>query len=327
LAVRPLLEELETRALPNAAPIQQLGVDIRLDMNDIQADVQSVTSSLGTKVSATVKTDIINLNTDVAKVKADMAAGASATADINLTITATAQLRTDLGSNLPASVGRHLHDTERDLHDLSHDLSLVGRGIRHDLTDIQADAGKLSQALGGSTRPGVQADLTALNAAIMAVATDLAAGKSAAHDLTGVSNALASLTTDLGNTATRQVQHELRDLRRDTHDLQADLNRIMKVVNHSASDLQSDTTKLTQTLGSGVSAMVKTDLTALGKDLTAVANDLKTGTAASADVGKVITDLAALTTDVGTSVSPTVLHELRDLRNDAQELAVELLAL
>src|SRR5260370_27617191 len=60
--VRPQLEVLDERALPNAThafhPISQLAVDIQHDVTDVTSDLQAVTKSLGASLTPTVTPDL-----------------------------------------------------------------------------------------------------------------------------------------------------------------------------------------------------------------------------------------------------------------------------
>jgi len=325
------MEELEQRALPNAshgfAPIQHVAVDVRLDLKDIQADVQVVAKALGSSTSATVTADINALNTNLSTVLADLEAGQSPTSDLNATITAGAKLSADLGMSIPPALRNQVRDLGKDLADLSKDLGQITQDLRGEVTDIQADAQALAKALVSNTSMAVTSDLQALNTALSMVVADLSAGQSAANDLSKVLAAEAQLATDLGHDASRIIRHELSDLRKDVNHLTKDLGQITKVVNRNVADIQAGAQALAKALASNTSMAVADDLKALNTDLSAVASDLAAGGSAAGDLNKVIADVAKLTTDVGTNVSPVLQHQLSALRNALLDLAIEVAAL
>src|SRR4051812_6505967 len=78
--VRPQLECLGERALPNAAPIQHIVMDVQHTLTDVRSDIQSVVKSLGSTASSTVTTALNTVKADLATVTSDLTSAATTTA-------------------------------------------------------------------------------------------------------------------------------------------------------------------------------------------------------------------------------------------------------
>jgi uncharacterized protein (TIGR03118 family) len=103
-------------------PIHQLAADIRNDLADVKADVKALTGALSGSTNANVIADIKALKDGVSAVVADLAAGVSASSDIQATIAAEAKLIADLDTSVTPAQRHTLTDLGNDLFDLAIEL-------------------------------------------------------------------------------------------------------------------------------------------------------------------------------------------------------------
>lgn len=210
---RPCVEELEGRALPSTfGPLPPGGAQPVLA--DLRSDVRQLTRTLGGSASSTVTGDLKALQTDLTTLTKDLAAGSSITQDLATVQAAQAQLVKDLGTGLPPRTQRLVNDLTGDLKSISGDLTQFTNGQTAQLTNVQNDLTKLTGQLG--TLSGAAAsDLTALEAAVTSLASDLTAGNAITSDVTTVLKDELTLINDLGLPLPAGSQTTLLTLARD----------------------------------------------------------------------------------------------------------------
>jgi hypothetical protein len=329
--LKPTIEELAERTLPNATPaailpIQQLVVDIAQDVTKLQTEFQAIRTSLSANTNATITADLTAVGTDLAHVNTDLSAGASASAatDLNTLITAENALATDLGGSVSRPLSRQLRTFSRDLNDLSGDLSQVGARIHGELMMLQSDAQMLTMALNTTTPVSttVSNDMAAINTDLSTVIADFAAGRPATNDINTLSAAEDTLKADLGHTS-MTIRRDLGNMMSDTQHLAILVAQTNQVINRTAADIQRDDQTLMMALASNTNTTVAADLHSLQTALQTVANDINTNsTTTAADISAAITAQTTLTTDLGTSNVPPVQHKLSDLGSDLLELQI-----
>jgi hypothetical protein len=203
--VRPELERLEQRALPSGFgtlhPAVSITADIKADVADVKADATALTKALGSGVSSEVKADLKTLQTDIATLAKDQAAGKDLTKDLAAVKADLKDLAQDLrGSDLSHTARADLRDLRADVRDLAQDVaqSQGSGGGSSALADIKADSAELAKDLGSGVSSTVKADLKALDTALTKLATDFNAGKSITGDVKTVLQDEVKLVQDLG---------------------------------------------------------------------------------------------------------------------------------
>jgi chromosome segregation ATPase len=221
--------------------------------------------------------------------------------------------------------------------------------LRADLKDVKADVKTLSTALASNT--AVAGDLTSLNTALSAVSADLTNGTSAVADLKTLAAAETTLAKDLGTNVTTSVRGDLRDLGNDVRDLSKDASQAAhkmdpddnrhgdhnhdrddrgpsgslvaqaQAVQSALNDVTADAKTLSTALASNTNTTIVSDLSALNSALSAVSTDLTNGTSAVNDLKTLAAAETTLTKDLGTTVSTSVQHDLRDLGSDLTNLS------
>jgi len=194
--------------------------------------------------------------------------------------------------------------------------------IARDVNAVQADLQSVQGALASSTSTAVKTDLTTLQTALTKVVTDLSTGaSSAATDLGALASAQTQLATDLGTAISPTLNRQLRALRRDVTDLSGDVARVGQALGSELREVQMDAQALAAALGTGTSATVTADLTALNNDLAKVAADFTAGTPATADLNTLVAAENTLAKDLGNRLSSTVRRDLNELREDTRDLS------
>ncbi len=131
-----------------------------------------------------------------------------------------------MGKNVTGKWRNLLADLAVDVQLLSVDLTQINNAIHRTLKDVQADASAVTSALASNTDATVQADVSAMNTDLSAVASDIASHKPAFIDLGNLSADVLKLTSDLGTGATQAVEQQLQDLSNDLLELAIELTAL-----------------------------------------------------------------------------------------------------
>ncbi len=211
-SAHPWLEQLEVRAVPNAAPLSRAhagafghGADAIADLKGVQRDLSKLTKDLGTGASATVTADIATLRADVNTIIGDVRGGTDPTADINKAQGDGLTLFADLGTNLTRAVRRDVLAITAAGADVTADLAATPESPADLLNEAQNDLTSLTQILGSNVSPAVSADLNAVQTDLNAIAADLVAGRSVAGDAHQAIRNATRLFRDLNGQLTPNV--------------------------------------------------------------------------------------------------------------------------
>jgi len=327
--VPPRLEQLGERALPNAASsFQHLTSDIQSDLANVQSQIQSVTSALGTNANQTVMSDLSTLGTKATAVVNDLTTGMSPATDLSALTGAATQFRNDLTGDLGKAVqhqidnfGHAVTDLAKDVNEVVNrvggELNRVGGDLTSDMAAVQNDVQRLTAALGNNASSAVTTALSGVTTALTNVSNDLTSGLPSATDLSALNTAEQQLASAIGN-AGKTVDRYVKDLRADVRDVVQDFGQASKLVDQRVSRLQSDLTKLTDALGSNASASA--DLRVLSDAVGKVSADISGGMAAGAHVSAAISAGNMLSTDLGVNINPGVQNQITRLNNDLMGL-------
>jgi hypothetical protein len=173
-----------------------------------------LTNSLGSITTGNVPGDVTALNSAIDAVAKDLAAGTSATVDLQTLATAETTLATDLATagTVTRTVRHELRDLTADTKDFTRDVNQVTKAITTVAATLQTDFNALSSSL--STNMMIATDLGALNTAVSAVTADISGGLAASADINKAILAEGTLATDLGAT-TPAIQAQLNTVATD----------------------------------------------------------------------------------------------------------------
>ena len=152
--LRPQLEVLDERALPNAVPLQALIAGVEHNLADVGSDVQAINKALGSNVSSAVSGDLTTITSDLSKITGDITSGTSASADITTLTTDLKTLTTDVGTTAGHRIQNQVRDLSRDVTALGNGLSRLTGSLSGQVTTIQNDVKTITSDLGaGTARP------------------------------------------------------------------------------------------------------------------------------------------------------------------------------
>jgi len=171
------------------------------DLLTFGRDLRALTTALGSSVSSTVAGDLAAVRTDIGAVIGDLLAGTTTLAnDLGTLKTDVTKLATDVGSGASSQVTSLLTALANDVTRLTGDLTPITSPLQAAFNRAQADVTRLEGQLGSTLSSAAQQDIAALDAAMMALGADVAAGKAITGDLTSVVTSELKLLSDLGGT-------------------------------------------------------------------------------------------------------------------------------
>jgi len=192
------------------------------DLLSVGKELQTLTGSLGASITPTVTNDIHAVGNAIGTAIGDLINGTSLTQDLTNLTSAVTTLTTAIGSGTP--VQGILTSLTNEVQKLTTDITALTAPAQAALTKVESAVTSLESSLGSNLSPALQADEAALNAAITALAADVAAGKSITSDLGSALTSEFNLLRDLPSPLVAGTRQSLMQLASDLVGLAPVLN-------------------------------------------------------------------------------------------------------